>query len=113
MTIGELRATSPGVGESGPVAVTATRGPHGFSAVEVQAFGRVTKLTADQLAQLHGQFVNGMQLSYEGGYKELGGRTVYIELLSQDVISGAQESQRISVNEQGAARVAPPSRGSH
>jgi hypothetical protein len=109
LAIGEVRVTSPGIGESGPVVVTATRGPKGFSALRVQAFGRATNLTEAQLAKLQGQFVNGVQLSYEAGYKELGGRTVYI-VLSKGFTSGMQESQQISVNEEGAVTVEPPVR---
>lgn len=104
LAIGELRMTSPGIGDSGQVVITATRGPKGFRALEVQAFGRVTRLTESQLAKLQGQFVNGVQLSYEAGYKELGGRTVYI-VLSTGFTSGMQEAQTISVNEQGTVTV--------
>ncbi len=109
LPIGALHVTSPGIGESGPVEVTATRGSDGFSSLAIQAFGRTIKLTAVQLAALHGQFVNGVQLSYEAGYKELGGRTVYI-VLSKGFTSGTQETQRISVNEQGTVAVEPPAR---
>lgn len=109
LAIGELHITSPGIGESGPVEVTATRGPNGFSSLAIQAFGRTTKLTGVQLAALHGQFVNGVQLSYEAGYKELGGRTVYI-VLSKGFTSGVQETQRISVTEHSTVEVEPPSR---
>jgi len=106
LSIGELHVTSPGIDESGPIEVTATRTPNGFTALAVQAFGRTTKLTETQLAALHGQFVNGVQLSYEGGYKELGGRTVHI-VLSKGFTSGVQESQRVSVDEQGEVKVEP------
>jgi len=109
LAIGELRVTSPGIGDSGQVVVTATRGPKGFRALEVQAFGRVTRLTESQLAGLQGEFVNGVQLSYDGGYKELGGRTVYI-VLSKGFTSGLQEVQTISVNEQGTVTVDRPAR---
>ena len=106
LAIGELRITSPGIGESGPIEVTATRGPNGFSALAIRAFGRTSTLTEAQLAALHGQFVNGVQLSYEAGYKELGGRTVYI-VLSKGFTSGIQEAQRISVDERGTVTVEP------
>jgi len=110
LAIGELRVTSPGIGESGPITVTASRGAKGFSALEVQAFGHATKLTAAQLAKLDGQFVNGVQLSYEAGYKESGGRTVYV-VLSKGFTSGVQEAQQISINEQGTVTVEPATRG--
>lgn len=109
LAINELRVTSPGIGDSGQVVVTATKGPNGFRALEVQAFGRITRLTESQLTKLQGQFVNGVQLSYEAGYKELGGRTVYI-VLSKGFTSGLQEVQTISVNEQGTVTVDPPAR---
>ena len=111
LAIGEVRITSPGIGESGPIAVTATRGPKGFSALEVKAFGHATSLTRAQLTKLQGQFVNGLQLSYEAGHKESGGRTVYI-VLSKGFTSGMQESQQVSVNEEGTVTVEPPIRRS-
>lgn len=109
LAMGELRVTSPGIDDSGQIVVTATRGPEGFSALEVQAFGRVTRLTEGQLARLQGEFVNGVQLSYEAGYKELGGRTVYI-VLSKVFTSGLRETQTLSVNEQGTVTVDRPAR---
>ena len=111
LAIGEVRVTSPGIGESGPIVVTATRGPEGFSALEVQAFGHATSLSQAQLEKLQGQFVNGLQLSYEAGYAESGGRTVYI-VLSKGFTSGTQESQQVSVNEEGTVTVEPPIRRS-
>jgi hypothetical protein len=111
LPIGDLHVTSPGIGESGPVEVTATRGPNGFSSLAIQAFGRTTMLTEVQLAALQGQFVNGVQLSYEAGYKELGGRTVYI-VPSKGFTSGIQETHRISINEQGSVAIEPPTRAS-
>lgn len=109
LAIGEVRIASPGIGESGPIVVTATGDSKGFSALEVQAFGHAARLTEAQLAQLQGQLVNGVQLSYEAGYKESGGRTVYI-VLSKGFTSGTQESQQVSVNEEGVVKVEPPTR---
>lgn len=106
LAIGELRVASPGIGESGPIVVTATRGPKGIAALSIQGFGRTTSLTETQLAKIQGQFVNGVQLSYEAGYKELGGRTVYI-VLTKGFTSGTQETQQISINEQGLVTVEP------
>jgi hypothetical protein len=45
LAVGDLRITSQGIGESGPIEVTATRGTDGFSTLAIQAFGRTTKLT--------------------------------------------------------------------
>ena len=41
----------------------------------VQAFGKSIRLSSGQLKQLEGGQYNLVQLSYESGYKELGGRT--------------------------------------
>ena len=109
LAIGEVRVASPGIGDSGPIVVTATRGPNGFSAFEVQAFGHATSLTKAQLAMIQGQ-VNGVQMSYEAGYTELGGRAVHV-VLSRGFTSGTQASQQISVNERGRVTVEPEAWG--
>ena len=70
---------SPGVGSSGPVTVTGkTDAADHLIALTVIAFGKTFQLNKDQLMQLVGLKFNGIQLSYEAGYAQLGGRTVYI-----------------------------------
>ena len=91
---------SAGIGGSGPVDVSGNYAAAGVTRLDIKAFGRQFSLTSDQLKQLEGVYVNGMQLSYEAGYEKTGGRTVYL-LLSMGFTSGATEKRRIMLNERG------------
>ena len=71
---------SEGIGSSGPVSISGKQEATGITAMTIKAFGRAYELGKEHLDQLKSMRVNGMQLSYEGGYKELGGRTLYIQL---------------------------------
>ena len=90
--------------ESGPVVVTGAQGDHGITSLKVSAFRRSFTLTAGQLKQLRGLIVNGVQLSGEGGYKELGGRTLYLTL-STGFTSGITQAKLVSLNERGDIKV--------
>ena len=91
---------SSGIGASGVVRVTGTRRDRVLTSFTVEAFGRTFVLREAQLQQLTDFFVNGMQLSYEHGYPELGGRTLYI-LVSGGFISGVRSSKLIRMSERG------------
>jgi hypothetical protein len=66
----------------------------------VQAFGQTKCLSKERLLQLGGTLVNGVQISYETGYRETGGRTVYV-VLSKGFVSGRNEGKVVSVSEFG------------
>ena len=72
---------------SGPVTVTGTQGDYGITALQITAFRKSFTLTPAQLKQLRGLRVNQVQLTGEGGYRGLGGRTLYL-LLSMGFESG-------------------------
>ena len=48
--------------------------------------------------------LNSLQLSYEAGYKETGGRTLYL-VLSQDFTSGVVVRRFVTVKETGTVKV--------
>src|SRR4051812_14950202 len=83
----KFRVESAGLGESGRVVVSGTQGNDGPESVRIDAFGRSYSLTPAHIRELRGLTANGIQLSYERGYPELGGRTVYI-LFSKGFTSG-------------------------
>jgi hypothetical protein len=91
---------SLGIGSSGPVSISGKQDRTGPTAVTVKAFGRTYLLAKDHLQKLEGVMMNGMQLSYEGGYKELGGRTLYIQLL-RGFTSGVPLRRTIEIRERG------------
>ncbi|MHA6203493.1 hypothetical protein ACXU4B_03600 [Dyella soli] len=96
--------TSDGIGESGPVTITGKQGDKGILALSIRAFGKRFELDAAQLAKVQGLPINGFQLSYEAGYKELGGRTLYI-VFSKGFTSGTAGRKFVVITESGAIRV--------
>jgi hypothetical protein len=104
LALDKLLLESAGIGESGPVKVSGSQTPTGITSLQVQAFGKSVQLSPAQLKALEGGHYNSIQLSYEGGYKELGGRTIYIKL-STAFTSGLVASIFVVVTEDGKVRV--------
>jgi hypothetical protein len=96
---------SAGIGTSGPVSIAGKQDASGITAMTVKAFGRTYELKKDHLDKLEAMHMNGMQLSYEGGYKELGGRTLYIQLSRGFIASGVTHRKLIVVTERGDVTV--------
>ena len=96
--------SSGGIGDSGSVTVTGEQTAERFVSFTVSAFGHRISLSKSQLQKLKAGLVNGVQLSYEPGYKQTGGRTVYV-VLSKGFTTGIQESQVVSVNERGSVEI--------
>jgi hypothetical protein len=92
--------SSLGLGASGPVKVSGKQGSAGIKNLKVEAFGRKFILARKEVKYLQGFFANGMFLSFEQGYKELGGRTIYLSFF-RGFTSGIQITKRVAVNERG------------
>ena len=93
--------------ESGPVVITGTQGDHGIISLHITAFGKSFTLTPAQLKQLRGLMVNQVQLTGEGGYRGLGGRTLYL-LLSMGFESGTVKSKLVSISEENGVKIERP-----
>ena len=104
LSVSAFQFSSAGIGNSGIVVVAGEQTIERFSSLTAAAFGRRVELSRPQLAKLKVGLINGVQLSYAAGYKETGGRTVYI-VLSKGFTSGIKESQVVSVNERGTVEV--------
>jgi hypothetical protein len=104
LELGAFQATSPGIGKSGPVVVSGERKGQNVSSLCVQAFERTSCLAPAQLAILSSRMINGIQISYEAGYSQTGGRTVYV-LLSKGFTGSRLEANVVSVAENGEIRV--------
>lgn len=91
---------SAGIGNSGPVDVSGDYGDAGLTRLTINAFGRTFTLSRAQLQEFKGVHLNGMRLSYEAGYAELGGRTAYL-VLSMGFTSGTRAAKLVTVNERG------------
>lgn len=96
--------TSAGIGSSGPVKVEGKRASDGkFESVLVEAFGKKTQIPKEILAALPA-LSNGIQLSFEAGYKPLGGRTVYVIFLT-GFTSGVTGKKAVAVSETGKTKL--------
>jgi hypothetical protein len=97
---------SPGIGESGPVSVSGRQSKLGIDFLIVKAFGKVFQLNREQLNSLQGGSLNGIQLTYEGGYKELGGRTIYLQF-SKGFTNGILHAIVFVLTEDGKINIKP------
>ena len=104
LVLGSFHIESPGIGASGPVAISGTQGPKGLRSLTVEAFGKKYALNAAQLKELSGILINNVQLSYEAGYKELGGRTIYIQF-AQGFTSGIVTRKLVVITAGGTVKV--------
>ena len=101
---GSFSVASPGIGTSGPVVVAGDAERGAVFSLRVEAFGKRFVLGAELLAKLAGASPNGIQLSYEGGYPGLGGRTLYI-VFSRGFVSSRVATVQVSVEEEGEIKV--------
>jgi hypothetical protein len=72
--------------------------------MNISAFGREVALTREQLKELSGMNVNGMQISLDGGYSGSGGRKIIIILMTgyyADVV----DKRYVAVAEEGGVEV--------
>jgi hypothetical protein len=76
-----------------------------MTSLRVDAFGKTIQLSPEQLTALHGGLYNLIQLSYERGYKGLGGRTIYIKL-GTAFTSGEEASIFVAISEDGRVKIA-------
>jgi len=96
---------SPGMDESGPVHVEMKRSDSGIETLHVSAFGK-TETVPSELLQLikEKKWLNGIQLSWEKGYREMGGKTVYVAL-TEGATWGAVVVAVIGFSEDGKFRL--------
>ena len=97
-----FRVESHSTGE--PVVVSGKQNTEGLQELRIEAFGRAFTVSQATLRKL-GRMINGMQISSEPGYPELGGRTVYVVFSQGFVAGGTQQSGTLAVNERGDVEV--------
>jgi hypothetical protein len=111
LSISSFQISSPGIGTSGPVTVLGQRSEIGkFKTVTVEAFKKKIQIPNDLLADIVATNTNGIQISFENGYAQLGGRTVYVTF-QKGFTSGIQSQTTLAVYESGKAEVLSPSVG--
>jgi hypothetical protein len=89
----------------GPITARGSRGPDGsLQRLTVVAFGRTTEVPAEVMAELSKLRFNGVLLSSEPGYPELGGRTAYLQFVV-GFTSGVINGVIVAVDEGGSVRI--------
>ncbi|MBL4781298.1 MAG: hypothetical protein JKX92_03560 [Porticoccaceae bacterium] len=105
LSFSEFSIKSRGIGKSGTVEIIGTKNEKGtFSSITVSAFGKMYSFPEDILSQISAINQNGIQLTYEAGYRSLGGKTIYIQF-QKGFTSGVQSVFLVSLNEQGKFEV--------
>jgi hypothetical protein len=104
LSFSKISFESEGIGTSGPVSVLCKNNKNEIHYLEVNAFGKKYILSQRDLKKISKLPYNGIQLSYEQGYKELGGKTVYIVLVF-GFKSGTKEKIAITVVENGTIEI--------
>ena len=105
LPLSSFRLESLGIGESGRVIVTGAQNEkREIVALRVVAFGKEFSVPAEKLAGLAGLWANGIRISYEGGYRGFGGRTIYIQL-QMGFTSSTSKQALIAVTEEGKIEV--------
>lgn len=104
LAFSDFSVKSPGLGNSGPVEISGTQISGGITSIRISAFKRETSLNTAQLAQIRGLIANGIQISFELGYKETGGKKIYI-VLTEGLTSGRARAVTIQFTEAGKLRI--------
>jgi hypothetical protein len=103
----EYEIYSAGIGNSGPVTVIGKRDEKGkLITLSVQAFKKTLQVPQSILSKIPFKQQNGIQLSYESGYKKLGGKTIYLQLQA-GFTSGVRDVFIIVVREDGTVNILP------
>ena len=100
----EFTIKSNGIGQSGPVELVGNKIEAGYSSIIVNVFGKSYSFPKHILKQLSDMPKNGIQLSYEAGYKSLGGKTIYMQF-QMGFTSGLKQVVVVSLNSQGEFNV--------
>ncbi len=95
---------SKGLDGSGPIVITGRSDGDHISFLEVEAFGKTYTVPAGIIGDLGNIYVNGLSISYEAGYKVIGGRSLYITFIRSFL---KKETTRISLvlKENGDIRI--------
>ena len=106
LAFSSFNISSNGIGGSGPITVTGKQSNDSrIISLAIDAFGKKYEIDEKYLARCPKLSFNGIQLSYEAGYKELGGRTVYIQFQNGFKGSGTRGSFVLSLSEDGTVNI--------
>ena len=96
---------SEGIGESGSVVLSGEKNEENeITSLSIEAFGKEYQIPEEDLKNIPKLSYNGIQLSYEHGYKELGGKTIYISF-HVGFNSGITKKVLITLTEEGKFKI--------
>ncbi|MBU8902021.1 MAG: hypothetical protein KOO69_04725 [Victivallales bacterium] len=99
--LSDFSIQSKGIGDSGPIIIFGKKNTNNhFINFKISAFGNEYNLSGENLKKIPPKNYNGILLTYERGYKRLGGRVIYI-LLQFGFLSGVKEKVLLTVRENG------------
>jgi hypothetical protein len=105
LPISSFRLESDGAGASGKITVEGKQNAKAqLIELKIKAFGKDYVVPAKKLGLLAELRANGIRISYESGYKELGGKTVYIQL-QMGFTSHTLQTALITITENGEIEV--------
>ena len=105
LAFSSFRLESDGIGSSGKVVVEGKQNEkRQIVTMRISAFGKEYVVPKEKLAQLVELPANGIRISYEAGYKELGGRMIYIQL-QMGFTSSTKKQALITLTENGKIEV--------
>ncbi len=104
LPISTFTIESKGIGESGPIKITGQRNQDAITSLIIEAFGKQYQISEDNLRKIPTQPYNGIQISFEEGYKQLGGKTIYI-IFQMGFTSGIRKQVQISLTENSTVKV--------
>lgn len=105
LAFSNFRLESGGLGSSDKVIVEGVQNTKGqIVSLNVSAFGKDYIVPKERLADLDGLSANGVRISYEAGYAELGGRTIYIQF-QMGFVSHTVHQVLVTLTEDGKVKV--------
>jgi hypothetical protein len=100
-----VKLDSPGMDDSGPVHVEMKRSDKGIETLKVSAFGKTETAPSALLGSIkQKRWLNGVLLSWERGYPDMGGKTIYLSL-TEGGTAGAVVVAVIGFSEHGKFEV--------
>jgi hypothetical protein len=105
LSLYSVKLDSQGMDDSGPVHVEMKRSDEGIESLKVSAFGKTETAPSALLESIKQKsWLNGVQLSWERGYRDTGGKTIYLSL-TEGGAWGVVVVAVIGFNEDGKFRV--------
>lgn len=104
LALSSFAVESKGIGGSGSVKISGQKNQDEITSLTIEVFGKEYKISDENLKKIPKASYNGLQISYEEGYKQLGGKTIYI-IFQMGFTSGIRKQAQISLTENNTVKV--------